>query len=587
MAYSAHRRGKRSILIIDDEESIRFAFHRFLGGKGYDVSTAASYEEALEALNKSRFDIIFLDIVLGGDSGIALFRDIRERGNNSVVVIITGAPNLDSATEAVRLGAYDYLMKPVKLDSLQRITEKIFAEISLMKERERYRALLESVFTNIDYGIITVDSTMVITELNGAASRLCGFRREQIGMDVRGIDIHTECLERCIPALETALREGRDVELYRVECRRNNPLKTVTVRFTPITTADESFRGCMMIIHDETRISYLEESCSQRRRLHNIVGSSKRMQEVYSLIETLSGVDTTVLITGESGTGKELVAEAIHETGPRAGMPMIRINCSALPETLLESELFGHRRGAFTGAISDRKGRFEAADGGTLFLDEVGDLSPAIQVKLLRVLQEKEFERLGDTLPLKVDVRIIAATNRDLKKRVMAGQFREDLYYRLKVMEISIPPLRERKDDIPELVEFFLRKMGKKFQREYHGLSDEVMKLFLQYPWPGNVRELEHALEHACLVAEGGMITTDHLPPELRIYAPHRFDRGEESQDNGLMHGGSEREAIMRALERTAGNKARAARLLGISRRTLYRKMKGLKIPLGIDERLL
>ncbi len=585
MAYSAHKRGKRSILIIDDEESIRFAFHRFLDGKGYEVSTAASYEEALEALNNSRFDIIFLDIVLGGASGIDLFRDIRKRGNNSVVVIITGAPNLDSATEAVRLGAYDYLMKPVRLESLQRITEKILAEISLMKERERYRALLESVFTNIDYGIITVDSTMVLTELNGAASRLCGFRRDQIGRDIR--NIHAECHGRCITALRTALLEERDIELYRIECRKNSPVRTVTVRFTPITTADESFRGCMMIIHDETRISYLEESCSERRRLHNIVGSSKRMQEVYSLIETLSGVDTTVLITGESGTGKELVAEAIHETGPRAGMPMIKINCSALPETLLESELFGHRRGAFTGAISDRKGRFEAADGGTLFLDEVGDLSPATQVKLLRVLQEKEFERLGETLPVKVDVRIIAATNRDLKKRVMAGQFREDLYYRLKVMEISLPPLRERKDDISELVDFFLGKMAKKFQREYYGLSDEVMTLFLQYSWPGNVRELEHVLEHACLVSGGGMITTDHLPTELRMHVPNGLIRGGYGQEEGLLKADSEREAIMNALERTAGNKARAARLLGISRRTLYRKMKGLKIPLGIDERLL
>lgn len=575
MSVLSDRRGKGSVLIVDDEESIRFAFHKHLTDLGYSVRAASSFDEALDLLNENRFEVIIIDIILRGASGMDLFRRIKEEGRKAAIIIITGAPNIDTATEAVRLGAYDYLLKPVKLEKLRAIVKKAIEEIRIKEERERYKSLIEGIFMNIDEGIIVVDENLRINELNAAGSRICGFRKEHIGRYIS--DIYPECQGRCLSALKTSMIEKKDIELYRVECRRSNPKKTVTIRFSPLVMEDDTFKGGMMVIHDETRLNDLEISSQQRGRLQNIIGSSKKMQEVYNLIEMLSDVDTTVLITGESGTGKELVAEAIHYSGSRRNRPLVKINCSALPETLIESELFGHIRGAFTGATTDRVGRLESANGGTLFLDEIGELSPRIQVKLLRFLQEKEFERLGETTPVRVDVRLLAATNRDLLKSVRAGMFREDLYFRLKVMEIHLPPLRERKDDIPALVDYFIGKMCKKFKREFLGVSDEVMRLFLEYDWPGNVRELENLLERLCLVAGEGYITTDCLPAELK-----------EGKVSGgfLPDAGISRGSIIRAIEKSAGNKAMAARMLGISRRTLYRKMKELKIPLNaVSER--
>jgi len=239
------------------------------------------------------------------------------------------------------------------------------------------------------------------------------------------------------------------------------------------------------------------------------------MQKIFSLIEALASAQTTVLIEGESGTGKELAAEALHSGGERSGKPLVKLNCSALPESLLESELFGHVKGAFTGAVQDRIGRFQKAQGGTIFLDEVGDLSPRIQGQLLRVLQEREFERVGDSTPIQVDVRVIAATNKNLREKVRRGEFREDLYYRLKVVQIHMPPLREKREDIPLLVDHFRRKFNTVFHKGIEALSQDVMKAFLQYAWPGNVRELEHTMEHAFIHCQNTTITLDHLPPDL------------------------------------------------------------------------
>lgn len=563
------RRGKGSILIVDDEESIRFAFHKHLTDLGYSVQAASEFDEALDLLAENRYEVIILDIILRGASGMDLFKRIKEEGRKAAIIIITGAPNIDTATEAVRLGAYDYLLKPVKLEKLRTIVGKAIEEVRLKEERERYKSLIEGIFMNIDDGIIVVDENLKINQLNTASSRICGFRKEHIGRSLK--DIYPECQGRCLSALKTSMSEMKDIELYRIECRRSNPKKTVTIRFSPLVMDDDTFKGGMMVIHDETRINDLEISSQQRGRLQNIIGSSKKMQEVYNLIEMLSDVDTTVLITGESGTGKELVAEAIHYSGSRRNRPLVKINCSALPETLIESELFGHIKGAFTGATTNRVGRLELANGGTLFLDEIGELSPRIQVKLLRFLQEKEFERLGETTPVRVDVRLLAATNRDLLKTVRAGMFREDLYFRLKVMEIHLPPLRERKEDIPALVDYFIGKMCKKFKKEFLGITDEVMRLFLEYDWPGNVRELENLLERLCLVTGDGYITTDCLPNEWK----------ETRGSHGLLSDtGISRDSIIRAIEKSAGNKAMAARMLGISRRTLYRKMKEMKIPL-------
>jgi transcriptional regulator with PAS, ATPase and Fis domain len=291
------------------------------------------------------------------------------------------------------------------------------------------------------------------------------------------------------------------------------------------------------------------------------------MQEIFRLFEDLADTDTTVLITGESGTGKELVARALHYESIRAAKPLVTVNCSALAENLLESELFGHVKGAFTGAVKDKVGRFQMADGGTIFLDEIGETSSLIQLKLLRVLQEKVFELVGDSKPIAVDMRVIAATNRDLKEKIKSGEFREDLYYRLKVVEIMLPPLRERREDIPLLVDHFLSLFDRKFEKNIDGISSEVLSTFMQYLWPGNIRELEHAIEHAFVLCRDRTINVDHLPPEIKKYSKIQPHVSEKTS-------GYELQEILQALKKTHWNKAKAARMLGISRPTLYQKIK-------------
>jgi transcriptional regulator with PAS, ATPase and Fis domain len=293
------------------------------------------------------------------------------------------------------------------------------------------------------------------------------------------------------------------------------------------------------------------------------------MQDVYALLEDLANLETTVLVTGESGTGKDLVARALHCSGHRAFKPFVTVNCSALTESLLESELFGHVKGAFTGAIKDKQGRFQAANGGTLLLDEIGDISPLIQLKLLRVLQEKEFERVGESTPQKVDVRVIACTNKDLKEKVRRGEFREDLYYRLKVVEVALPPLRDRLEDLPLLIDHFRRFFNARFKKNIEGISNEVLSRFMDYSWPGNVRELEHVMEHAYVLCHGGVIVLEHLPLEIRDY-----DRAEKIVIPKIpVKGPRQDQEILNALNKTGWNKAKAARQLGISRRTIYRKI--------------
>jgi len=320
----------------------------------------------------------------------------------------------------------------------------------------------------------------------------------------------------------------------------------------------------------QTREDYenLLLSTKQVTAYKNIIGKNKQMRQIFTLIRQLANVDTTVLVTGESGTGKELVVEALHNAGARAKGPLIKVNCSALSESLLESELFGHVRGAFTGAVSPRKGRIESAEGGTLFLDEIGEISASLQLKLLRFLQQKQFERVGDVNTLDADVRIVAATNADLRLKVQKGTFREDLYYRLKIMPIHMPPLRERTEDIPLLIDHFCRQFSQAFDKRITGVSDEVMRLCMEYAWPGNVRELEHALEHGVLLCPGGKIALAHLPKEFLAPSKEPGFRGQ----NGSIK--IDRQGLVDALNATEGNKAAAARRLGISRRTIYRKLQ-------------
>ncbi len=316
----------------------------------------------------------------------------------------------------------------------------------------------------------------------------------------------------------------------------------------------------------------LRERVRERYRFHNIVGDAPELQAVYEVVKRAAPTKATVLILGESGTGKELIAQALHEESPRRDKPFIKVNCAALSETLLESELFGHEKGSFTGAIGRKEGRFELADGGTLFLDEIGDISPAIQIKLLRVLQEKEFERVGGTQTLKVDVRMVAATNRDLTAEVKGGKFREDLFYRLNVVAVTLPPLRQRKGDIPALVAHFIERYATAYAKDVRGLAPGTLNALLSHDWPGNVRELENVMERAVVLAKVTELTSDDLPPTLRGPRPRERSAG------GLIPGATlheiEREAILRTLEMVNGSTSRAADILGISVRKIQYRLK-------------
>jgi two-component system, NtrC family, response regulator HydG len=554
------------ILVIDDEESIRFTFERFLRAKGHTVSTARDYREALARIGGTELDLVFADIILDDGTGIDILREIKRRGLICPVIMITGDPNVDTAAEAVRRGAFDYIPKPVAEQALLHATGMALKYKLVADENERYRSNLEAIFRSVKDPIITVDKDGVVIEMNEAATTSCGLSREAIGMPFKAQP--KGCKGRCVEYLEEAIRRRTHVEANRIECRHNaGTAKVISLSAFPLLGAQDAFSGVVMVFRDETRLVGLERELKEHKQFHRLVGRCAKMQKVYSLIEALASAQTTVLITGETGTGKELVAEALHSEGERSSKPLVKVNCSALPETLLESELFGHVKGAFTGAVQERIGRFQKGHGGTIFLDEVGDLSPKIQAELLRVLQEREFERVGDSTPIQVDIRVIAATNKDLREKVRLGEFREDLYYRLKVVEIAMPPLRERREDMPILVDHFRNKFNRTFGKAIGAVSTGVMEAFLGYTWPGNVRELEHTMEHAFVLCQNRTITVDDLPPDV-LNTPAPSERSAEAAR------GDDYRAILDALEKTGWNKAKAARLLGINRATVYRKMQ-------------
>ncbi len=560
---------KAKILIVDDEEGIRFTFKKFLTAEDYYVATAKDYEEAIGFISEIDFDLIFADIILRGKTGMDVLREIKNRKLLSPVIMITGYPNIDTASEAVRLGAFDYIPKPIQKDNLFHCIDLALQHKAVIVEREKYRANLEAIFRGVKDAIITVDKDLTILEVNDAAQNICEITRGSIGSPIT--DLEVRCKGQCLEPLKETIHTNKSVEVNRLECQTGNPRdQVVSITTSPLLNQQGVFSGAIMVVRDETRITDLERELKERQQFHNIIGKSKKMQDVYSLIDLLADVETTVLITGESGTGKELVAEALHYKGSRKDKNLVKVNCSALSENLLESELFGHVKGSFTGAVKDKIGRFETADSGTIFLDEISDISPKIQVELLRVLQEKEFERVGDSTTVKVNVRVVTATNQDLLDKVQLGEFREDLYYRLNVMKIIIPPLRERKEDIPLLTEHFINKFNRKFNKKIEAISMDVQKIFMDYFWPGNVRELEHTLEHAFILCQQSIITLEHLPVEIKY-----SDQGTSVLDDENI---DEPQAILDALRKSAWNKTKAAELLGISRRSLYRKISEYNI---------
>ncbi|WP_456433496.1 sigma-54-dependent transcriptional regulator [Thermosulfuriphilus sp.] len=453
-----------SILVVDDSEAVLSSISETLLARGYEVEVARDGEEAIKKIDSRLYDVVLTDLSMPRRGGMEVLKHVRESCPETMCIIITGFGTIRNAVEAIKLGAFDYLTKPVKTD-----------EILIVIER----------------------------------------------------------------ALE-----------YRDLKRENQALKT------------------------QLRAQY---------RFDRIIGKSEKMQEVFRMIERVAATDSTVLILGESGTGKELIANAIHYASDRREGPFIPVNCGAIPDELLESELFGHEKGAFTHAIRTRIGRFELAHKGTIFLDEIAEMSPRLQVKLLRVLQDRAFERVGGVKTIKVDIRIIAATNQDLDKMVKEGKFREDLYYRLNVIPIHVPPLRERKSDIPLLVQAFLEKFSAKRGRSVMSITEEAMGCLMRYHWPGNVRELENLVERLVILCPSDTITVKDLPDYIlgQVETPATSPEI-EIPDEGISLSAAvsefERKLIIQALNKTGWVKNRAAQLLRVNRTTLIEKMKKQKL---------
>jgi DNA-binding NtrC family response regulator len=452
-ATTAPDRSHIQILVVDDDADMREWVKEDLESEGFKVETAPGGRSGVERVKQGGIDLVVSDVKMPDLDGLDLLREIREVAPSPFVIIVTGFGSIDTAIRAVKLGAYDYITKPFKIDQLLLSIDKALAERSLRSE-----------------------------------------------------------------------------------------------------------------------VTRLREEVSRRDHLDNIIGRSSAMQEVFALIRRLSSSSANILITGESGTGKELVARALHARSLRKLHPFVAINCAAIPENLLESEIFGYARGAHSTANVDRQGLFVEASGGTLFLDEIAELPLPLQPKLLRVLQDGEVRPLGANRAVRVDVRIMAATNRDLERRLREGQFREDLYYRLNVIQIQLPPLRGRQEDILPLADHFLARSAERSRKSARGWLESAKQMLLAYHWPGNVRELENVVERAVALAESDLIAPADLPPAMQERKSH--DRLATAVAQGFTLDQLEREYIERVLEVEGGNKTRAAQRLGLDRKTLYRKLE-------------
>ncbi|MBF0191004.1 MAG: sigma 54-interacting transcriptional regulator [Magnetococcales bacterium] len=561
------------ILIIEDESGVRQVLARHLGEAGHRVQTASTLPQGLELLGRHPFDLVYCDIRLPGHSGLELLQHTDTFASIPFIIMMTGYPSLETAQQALRQGAFDYLVKPVLSEALLRSAALALNAKGMQDEKKRVRLHLEAVFDSVDNGLITSDPGLNLVAANRAASVICGFDASSgAGHPLK--ELATGCGGQCLAVLRQAMEQGQRVTVKRLLCGQERRIEqVVSVTATPMRTRQGELLGGVMAVHDETPLVTLEKRLARQSRFHRLIGGSVAMREIYQLVDNLADLETTVLILGESGTGKELVAEAIHTQGRRRERPLVKVNCVALSETLLESELFGHVRGSFTGALKDRVGRFQEADGGTLFLDEIGDISQAMQLRLLRVLQHKQIERVGDNRTLPVDVRIVAATNQDLRAKVEEGVFREDLYYRLKVVEIEVPPLRARTEDIPLLVNHFVDQFNTRFDRRIPGVAPEAMSALMDHLWPGNIRELEHAVEHAFVVCRGEeAIALEHLPRELRTVSGVAKPLLPKVSPRQLPE--SEQTMIRAALVACNWRREVAAKRLGMSRSTLFRKMR-------------
>ena len=454
----------------------------------------------------------------------------------------------------------------------------------LIEELREQRNKVQAVLDSIAEGVFTVDRDGRITSLNRTAERILGHPAEEVLGQSSQAFFPPEICGPDSPLQETLQggRQIRDREVL-VTGRRG---KTIPLSLSTGPFRDEAGMtlGAVCTLRDLGEIERIADERRSRAPLGGIIGKHPKLREIFDLVEMIKDSDSTVLLQGESGTGKGLFAHALHSLSPRHSQSLVKVSCAALPETLLESELFGHEKGAFTGAIKDRKGRFELADKGTIFLDEIGDLTPGVQVKLLRVLQEQEFERIGGTQTIHVDVRVIAATHRDLQHLMREGKFREDLFYRLNVIPIHIPPLRERKADIPLLVEFLLDRFAAKGKGRATTLSPRAMAILMEHEWPGNVRELENVLEHAVVCSRGSLIEPDALPRSLltgHTSPGPQAVRNKRPAGSSASSPASEKQTILRVLESSRWSRGLAAAHLGIDRTTLWRRMRrfGIRSP--------
>ena len=431
--------------------------------------------------------------------------------------------------------------------------------------------LFQAILNSISEGVMTIDKDWKILSWNRAAEKITGYHKEEVlGHECMEMFRTALCRENC--PVDRALSCGHPYQDVEVAIRnKRDEVVHLLVNAAPLYDETGHIIGGLESFRDVSQNRWMKAELEQLFGFNRIVGRSDAMKKVFELLASLVNTDTTVLVQGESGTGKELIARALHFYGPRKDKMFVAVNCSALPESLLESELFGHTKGAFTGAVRNQVGRFELANSGTLFLDEIADISPAIQVKLLRVLEEREFQRIGDSRNVKVDIRLITASNKDLYKKVVAGSFRDDLYYRLSVYPLHLPPLRERIEDIPLLVSHFVRKLNKQMGKTIQGIADRVLEVLEAYPWPGNIRELANAIEHAFVHCTGTLIHESDLPHNIVNAPPVLASRtaGTHEKLDSV-----ERELIIRELEATNWKKSSAARRLGMSRATLWRKME-------------
>ena len=437
------------------------------------------------------------------------------------------------------------------------------------------------ILDSISEGVFTVDLDFRITSFNRAAEEITGIPRQRaLGQQCKDILRADICEQGC--ALRETMKTGKPIinkSVHIIDAKGNR--RAISICTALLKDANGQVIGGVETFLDMTTVEELRKEIEANWRCEDILSQNHQMLELFKILPTIAESSSTVLIEGESGTGKELFARAIHNLSPRKDKAFVAVNCGALPETLLESELFGYKAGAFTDAKKDKPGRFALAEGGTIFLDEIGDVSPAVQVRLLRVLQERVYEPLGGVEPVKADIRVVVATNRNLNQLMAEGKFRQDLFYRINVVKLKLPPLRDRKEDIPLLVEHFIARFNRLHNKTITGVTDQVLTCLLAHDYPGNVRELENIIEHCFVLCPGGMIEEKHLPEAFRVLSPADYSKSSRPTNLKQM----EKILIVDALRRNNGNCTAAARELGIHRSTLFRKMKALGIKLEQQQR--